>query len=258
MPLTLTNDKVTHWDIRKIAVIGPGIVGMHMAAMLAHVGAKADNSEPAEVVVVQRASKTSGWKVTAINEGRSPIGGVEPELDDVVKKSVADKRLRATSDYSEIADADVVLVCVQTDRCGPEPDYGPMFSALGELTRALQGKPAGNVPLVVFESTLAPSSMATVIREFFAAHGLHEGKDVLLGNSPNRVMPGRLVERVRSSDKLVAGLHAETPELIHRLYSQIVTEGELHRCNSLTAEIVKTLENAYRDVRIAFATELVR
>jgi len=71
-------------------------------------------------------------------------------------------------------------------------------------------------------------------------------------------MPGRLVERVRSSDKIVAGLHPITPELIQRLYSRIVTEGTLYPTNSMTAEIVKTLENAYRDVRIAFAAEVVR
>jgi UDP-N-acetyl-D-mannosaminuronic acid dehydrogenase len=100
--------------------------------------------------------------------------------------------------------------------------------------------------------------MLTVIREKFREFGLEEGKDVLLGNSPNRVMPGRLVQRVMESDKLVAGLHPVTPELIHRLYGHIVTRGKLHKTNSLTAEIVKTLENAYRDVRIAFSAEIVR
>ena len=71
-------------------------------------------------------------------------------------------------------------------------------------------------------------------------------------------MPGRLVERVRSSDKLAGGLQPQTPELIARLYDHIVTEGKVFQTNSLTAEIVKTLENAYRDVRIAFSTEIVR
>jgi UDP-N-acetyl-D-mannosaminuronic acid dehydrogenase len=71
-------------------------------------------------------------------------------------------------------------------------------------------------------------------------------------------MPGRLVERVAESDKIVAGLHPETPGLIARVYAKVVTRGALHRTNSLTAEVVKTLENAYRDVRIAYATEVVR
>ena len=71
-------------------------------------------------------------------------------------------------------------------------------------------------------------------------------------------MPGRLVERISDSDKLAGGLHPETPKLIGKLYSHIVTKGTVFQTNSLTAEIVKTLENAYRDVRIAFSTEIVR
>jgi UDP-N-acetyl-D-mannosaminuronic acid dehydrogenase len=126
------------------------------------------------------------------------------------------------------------------------------------LAESLQKKPKHKIPLVVFESTLAPSSMATVIKEHFEKYGLIEGKDILLGNSPNRVMPGRLVERVTESDKLVAGLHPETPRMINEIYKNIVTKGNLHNTNSMTAEVVKTLENAYRDVRIAFSTEIVR
>jgi UDP-N-acetyl-D-mannosaminuronic acid dehydrogenase len=257
MPLDLSHAD-TRWHVRKIGVVGPGIVGMPMAALLARARVTEGSDTPAPVTVVQRASPTSAWKVEAINAGRSPIGGVEPGLDDVVAKAAAAGLLRATHDTSELKDADVVLVCVQTDKAGFAPDYGPMFEALHQVAEALRRKPAGNVPLVVFESTLAPSSMATVMRDHFACHGLQEGRDVLLGNSPNRVMPGRLVERVESSDKIVAGLHPATPGLIQRLYRRIVTRGTLHPTNSMTAEVVKTLENAYRDVRIAFAAEVVR
>jgi UDP-N-acetyl-D-mannosaminuronic acid dehydrogenase len=69
-------------------------------------------------------------------------------------------------------------------------------------------------------------------------------------------MPGRLVERIVNSDKIIGGLRPEVPLAIQKIYSQVVTEGTLRLTNSLTAEIVKTLENAYRDVRIAFATEI--
>ncbi len=258
MPLTLVDGRPEGWSIRRIGVIGPGIVGMPMAAMLAHARIIEGSDAPARVTVVQRASPTSGWKVDAINAGKSPIGGVEPDLDRIVAESVTAGVLDATHDVADLADADVVLVCVQTDKKGFGPDYGPMFDALTGLAAALARKPAGNVPLVVFESTLAPSSMATLMRDHFARFGLVEGRDVLLGNSPNRVMPGRLVERVRGSDKIVAGLHPATPGLIRRLYARIVTEGTLHPTNSLTAETVKTLENAYRDVRIAYAAEVVR
>jgi UDP-N-acetyl-D-mannosaminuronic acid dehydrogenase len=258
MPLALRDGSPTEWRVRRIGVVGPGIVGMPMAAMLAHARIRIGEESPAVVTVVQRESTTSGWKVGAINEGRSPIGGVEPELDRLVAEAHEAGLLRATHDYGELADADVVLVAVQTDRKGDAPDYGPLMEALTALATALRRKPAGNVPVVIIESTLAPSSMATVVRAHFARHGLHDGRDLLLGNSPNRVMPGRLVERVRTSDKIVAGLHPATAGLIRQLYSHIVTEGTLHPTNSLTAEVVKVLENAYRDVRIAYAAEVAR
>ena len=244
------------WKVKKIAVIGPGIVGTPMAALLAAAGAGQD--DPPAVVVVQRRSVTSGWKVEAINRGESPIGGVEPGLQRLIADAVRDGMLRATHDYREVRDADVILVCVQTDKTGFAPDYGPLFDALSPLGEALQGRPEGHVPLVIFESTLAPSSMTTVIRDHFSSFGLEDGRDVLLGNSPNRVMPGRLVERVTTSDKIAGGLRRLTGEMIQHLYGRIVTGGKIHVTNSLTAEIVKTLENAYRDVRIAFAAEIAR
>ncbi len=258
MPLTLTGPEVGEWAVRKIAVVGPGIVGMPMAALLAHARIREGSDRAAPVVVVQRASATSAWKVDAINRGESPIGGVEPDLARIVREAFDEGLLRASHDYAETRDADVILVCVQTDKSGFAPDYGPLMEALTAVGTALQGRPAGNLPVVVIESTLAPSSMATVVREHFASFGLIEGRDVLLGNSPNRVMPGRLVERVAASDKLVAGLSPATPQLVERLYRRIVTRGTLHPTNSLTAEVVKTLENAYRDVRIAYAAEIVR
>jgi UDP-N-acetyl-D-mannosaminuronic acid dehydrogenase len=254
----MTEISPENWKIEKIAVIGPGIVGMPMAAMLANSRIKIGTDKPARVLVVQRDSPTSGWKVGAINSGKSVIGGIEPDLDRIVRETVAEGLLGATHDFTQLADADVILVCIQTDKDGLGPDYGPMFAGLTEVAKALKGKPKGKVPLLIFESTLAPSSMGTLIRDHFAGYGLEEGKDILLGNSPNRVMPGRLVERVADSDKLIGGLSPVTPTLIQKLYTLIVTKGVLHGTNSMTAEVVKTLENAYRDVRIAYAAEIVR
>lgn len=247
-----------HWKVEKIAVVGPGIVGMPMAAMLAHAKIQQGSDKPAKVIVVQRNSPTSGWKVDAINSGKSPIGGIEPELDRIVEKAVSAGLLSASHDPADLRDADVILVCVQTDKDGFQPDYGPMFQALTNIAEQLQRKPPGKIPLIIFESTLAPSTMLTLFKDHFEKYHLMEGRDILMGNSPNRVMPGRLVERVAASDKLIGGLSPATPHMIKRLYEKIVTTGELYVTNSMTAEIVKTLENAYRDVRISYSAEIVR
>jgi UDP-N-acetyl-D-mannosaminuronic acid dehydrogenase len=231
---------------------------MPMASLLANAQIRIGTDQPAKVCIIQRKSVNSGWKIDSINQGKSVIGGIEPDLDDVTRSAFEKGLLSGSSDYSNLSDADVILISVQTDKKGLEPDYGPLFEALENLGKALQKKPAGKIPLIVFESTLAPTTMDTLIREHFKKYGLEEGKDILLGNSPNRVMPGRLVERIIKSDKLAGGLSPITPSLIHALYKNIVKEGEVFQTNSLTAEIVKTLENAYRDVRIAFSAEIVR
>ena len=251
-------EELKNWRVDKIGVIGPGIVGMPMAAMLAYSKIKIGRDRPAEVAVVQRNSTTSGWKVKSINEGKSVIGGIEPELDKLVSSSVEDGLLYASGSYEILSDADVILVCVQTDKDGLKPDYGPLFEALTKTAEVLRKKKSKNAPLIIIESTLAPSTMETIIKPFFAKYGLIEGKDIFLGNSPNRVMPGRLVERIKSSDKIIAGLDPRTPLMINEIYSNIVTEGKLYKTNSLTAEVVKTFENAYRDVRIAYSAEIAR
>lgn len=244
-------------QISKTVVVGPGIVGMPMAALLADATRRLDKPQ-GEVVVIQRNSPTSGWKVGAINRGESPIGGVEPGLDHLVKENAKAGTLRAAHTYEEAGDADAILVCVQTDKDGIGPDYGPLFEALHGIGKALAASPVRKAPLLVIESTLAPSSMQSIVLPLFESYGLKDGETIFLGNSPNRVMPGRLVERVAAADKIVGGLLPETREKIVALYSRIVTAGTLLPTSSLTAEVVKTLENAYRDVRIAFAAELVR
>ncbi|MBK8251002.1 MAG: nucleotide sugar dehydrogenase [Gemmatimonadetes bacterium] len=241
----------------RTVVVGPGIVGMPMAALLADATRRLD-AEPGEVVVVQRASRTSGWKVDAINRGESPIGGVEPALDALVATNAAAGTLRATHTYDVCGAAHLILVCVQTDRKDLSPDYGPLFEALHGIAAALAAAPDRKAPLLVIESTLAPSTMESVIAPLFATYGLQEGRDIHLGNSPNRVMPGRLVERVAAADKLVGALAPETARRIAAIYARIVTGGRLWETTSTAAEIVKTLENAYRDVRIAFAAEVAR
>lgn len=255
---SITPIDLQSWKIEKIGIIGPGIVGMPMACLLANAKIRIGSENPAKVIIIQRKSINSGWKVDSINQGKLIIGGIEPNLNEITKNAVENGLLSASSDYSLLSDADVILISVQTDKKGLEPDYGPLFGALEDLGNALKNKPFDKVPLIIFESTLAPTTMDTLIRAHFKKFGMEEGKDILLGNSPNRVMPGRLVERIIKSDKLAGGLSPITPKLINKLYKNIVLEGEVFITNSLTAEIVKTLENAYRDVRIAFSAEIAR
>ncbi len=238
--------------VRKAAVVGAGVVGVPMAALLAAAPGGPD------VVLIQRPSPSSAWKVDAVNRGLNPLGGIEPDLPELIARTVAAGRLRAAADPAAAADAEAVLVCVQTDKAGREPDYGPLLGALDGLAPVLAGRRRDHPVLLIIESTLAPSSLASVIGPRLASRGLVDGRDIDLGHSPNRVMPGRLVERIRSGDKIVSGLRPETTERILDLYRAFIPAGQLQPTDALTAETVKTLENAERDVRIAYSAEAAR
>jgi UDP-N-acetyl-D-mannosaminuronic acid dehydrogenase len=244
--------------VREIAVVGPGTVGLPMAALLASAELWAPDGMPTRVTVVQRPSTSSGWKVGAINAGRSPVGALEPAIDELVAQGAGSGRLRATTQYADIRDADLVLVCVQTERKGAAPDYTHLLEALHGVATALANRTSASVPLVVIESTLAPTTLQTVVRPLFAQHGLEEGRHVLLAHSPSRVTRGGMVERIASTDKLIGTLSPETGPRVAAVYARVVTRGSLQCTNATTAEVVKTLENASRDVRLAYAAEVAR
>jgi UDP-N-acetyl-D-mannosaminuronic acid dehydrogenase len=244
--------------LREIAVIGAGVVGVPLAALFAAAELWAPDGKPTRVTLVQRASSSAGWKVGAINAGRSPVGGLEPALDELVAQGAGGGRLRATSDLADVRDADVVIVCVQTGRRGMAPEYGHLLDALHGVAGALRQRTVGSVPLVVVESTLAPTTMQTVVRPLFAQHGLEEGRDLFLAHSPNRLVRGAVAERFAATDKLVGAFAPEASRRLAGIYGRIVTRGTLHCTDPTTAEVVKTLENAARDVRLAYAAEVAR
>jgi len=243
--------------VREIAVVGPGTIGMPVAALLANTELWAPDGSPTRVTVVQRASTSSGWKVGAINAGRSPVDALEPALDQLVAQGAGSGRLHATTEYRDIRDADVIIVCVQSGRHAMAPDYTALFEALHGVADALTLRSADARALIVIESTLAPATLLIEVRALFSAHGLEEGRDVLLAHAPVRTVSGKAVESVIAGDRLIGSLTPDTAREVANIYSRIV-HGTLHCTNSMTASVVKTLENAVRDVRIAYAAEVAR
>lgn len=85
--------------------------------------------------------------------------------------------------------------------------------------------------------------------------GLRAGKDFLLGVCPERVMPGRLLGNIETMNRVCGGMTIDASEVMVALYRHIV-HADLDLADDITAELVKTTENAYRDVQIAFANEV--
>ena len=224
-----------------VAVVGMGYVGLPVACRFAQAGFSVIGLDVEDA------------RVAKVNQGICPIEGIEPGLAELVSETVATGRLRATTDPAALAEARVALIAVQTpvDDETSKPVYRALRSALKSVGSWMQ---AGT--LVVIESTLAPGTMNGLVRPLLeTTSGLTAGTDFWVGHCPERVMPGKLLHNLSTCDRVVGGMTPEVAGTMVALY-RFVVSGELDPTDLLTAELVKTGENAYRDVNIAFANEM--
>ncbi|MBN1179245.1 MAG: nucleotide sugar dehydrogenase [Anaerolineae bacterium] len=245
-----------------IVVIGMGYVGIPCAALLADVpGFK--------VTGVQRRSERSGWKIECLNNGECPFDGDEPGLAELLHRVAVEKQtFRVTDDYAVCRDADAILIDVQTPTDG---DHAPHYESLREVS-AEAGRYLQPGTLVIIESTVAPGTTQHVVQPILeqtsglAAGSPHPpapspeirrggGRNFYLAFSYERVMPGKLLEYITDFPRVVGGVDEESTRRAVALYRHIVRK-EITPADVLTAEMAKVVENAYRDVNIAFANEV--
>ncbi|MCX6777542.1 MAG: nucleotide sugar dehydrogenase [Candidatus Micrarchaeota archaeon] len=225
----------------KVCVIGMGYVGIPVAVEIANAGFDCVGIE------------LDGKKVSALNSGKYPIAGDEPGIAEAVDKAHSSGKFRASSDYSECKDADFIVVCVQTPLADDsrKPNYTYLRGALESA-----GKKMKKGVVVIVESTLAPGTMQKVaIPSLEKASKLKAGVDFGLVHCPERVRPGALLHNLRNMHRVIGGIDEKSAKKAMEFYSKFI-RGNLYESDMLTAEIVKTAENTYRDVEIAFANEL--
>ncbi|HEX7974912.1 MAG TPA: nucleotide sugar dehydrogenase [Anaerolineales bacterium] len=223
-----------------MAIIGLGYVGLPVACEFSRAGFDVLGVE----LLFDRVEK--------INAGISPIDGNEPGLAELLSEVVGKRKLRATSNYRDLRQSDIILICVETPVDSQNaPNYEALRSALSDLGQVLQ--PGA---LVIIESTIAPGTMRGMALPLLVERsGLKLNEGFFLGNCPERVMPGKLLANLRHVSRVVGGMTPETAEVMAALYRNIV-QADLDLTDCVTAELVKTAENAYRDVQIAFANEV--
>jgi UDP-N-acetyl-D-mannosaminuronic acid dehydrogenase len=229
-----------------VVVIGMGYVGIPCATLLADVPGF-------QVTGVQRRSERSGWKIECLNAGNCPFEGDEPGLAELIHRVAVEKKsFRVTDDYAVCKEADVILIDVQTPTDG---DHVPHYDSLREVC-AQVGRYLRPGALVVIESTVAPGAIQSVVQPILEREsGLKGGQDFCLAFSYERVMPGKLLEYITDFPRVVGGIDEEDTRRAVELYRHIVKQ-EITPTDVLTAEMAKVVENAYRDVNIAFANEV--
>jgi UDP-N-acetyl-D-glucosamine/UDP-N-acetyl-D-galactosamine dehydrogenase len=229
--------------IETVGLIGLGYVGLPLAMALARGGLR-------KVVGFD----ISAPRVAELTRGHDRTREVTP---DQLKSALAGPFSATTDDRAlDALDAYIVTVPTPVDAAN-QPDLAPLHGACRTLGAVLARRAAGAPPIVVFESTVYPGVTEDICGPAIeAASGRRAGRDFLLGYSPERINPGDRTHTVDRIAKVVAGQTPEVAQRLAALYGR-VTSGGIHIAPTIrTAEAAKVIENAQRDLNIAFINEV--
>jgi len=225
----------------KISVIGLGYIGLPTAAILATRGI--------DVVGVDVNEKA----VAIINQGNVHIE--EPDLDILVRAAVTSGKLKALT-VPETADAFIIAVPTPF-KDEHIPDLSYIEAAAKAIAPVLQ---KGN--LIILESTSPVGSteqLSTWLGNYRSdlkfPHESGDEADIHIAHCPERVLPGKVLTELIENDRVIGGISPTCAERAKDLYKSFVS-GECIITDARTAEMAKLVENAFRDVNIAFANEL--
>jgi len=217
----------------RIAVIGLGYVGLPLA------------------LAISRHFPTTGFDIHAgriaeLVSGIDRTGEVEPTA---LKSST----LKLSSDPASMTGADVFIVTVPTPvDADNKPDLGPVLNACRSV-----GKVMAAGAIVVFESTVYPGVTETICGpELERVSGLACGRDFFLGYSPERMNPGDREHTVERIVKVVAGQTQQVADTLAAIYGSVTQAGVFRAASIRVAEAAKAIENAQRDINIAFINEV--
>lgn len=221
-----------------IGVIGLGYVGLPLIVEFGLKGFKGIGFE------------VDKKKADDINAGRSYIVDVS---DENVKKCVDAGKLTATTDFSKLADCDVIIICVPTPlRKTKDPDMSYIIAAGEEIQKYMR-----RGQLVILESTTYPGTTDEVLQPMFEEKGFKLDEDFLLAFSPERVDPGNPQFQTHNIPKVVGGVTKDSTEVASLLYGQIVEN--VHSVSSArVAEACKLWENTFRAINIGMANEMAK
>ncbi|MDF2906309.1 MAG: capL [Herbinix sp.] len=217
----------------KIAVIGLGYVGLPIAVAFAK---KVD-------VIGFDINKA---KIDTYRQGSDPTKEVgEEELKKVV--------IEFTAEEARLRNAKFHIIAVPTPlKVDNSPDFEPLKSACHIVGRNL-------IPgaYIIFESTVYPGATEEICIPILEKEsGMKCGADFKVGYSPERINPGDKIHRFHTIIKVVSGSDEEALEVIAKVYEMVVEAGVYRASSIKVAEAAKAIENAQRDINIAFMNEL--
>lgn len=220
----------------EICVLGMGYIGLPTASMLATSGYRVMGVDICERVV------------HTLNSGNIHIE--EPGLKTLVQAAINSGNLKA---YTEAQMADVYIIAVPTPVNEHKiPDLSCITNAATAIRPLLK-----KGDLVILESTSPPGTTEEFLVPIFEETGLVIGEELFLAYCPERVLPGKIIKELIQNTRIIGGINEKSALKAREIYKSFA-EGEIKITNSTTAEMVKVMENTYRDVNIALANELAK
>ena len=222
--------------MNKLCILGLGYIGLPTASMFA----------------------TNGFQVVGVDVNPQVLsilrdGGVhiqEPGLGSMVQAAISSGHLQLSSEPEQ---ADVFIIAVPTPITpDKKADMSFVASAAHSIVSHLR---SGN--LVMLESTSPPGTTKDTVSPILEGSGLKAGTDFLLAYSPERVMPGHILDEMVSNARIIGGINPASAQAALDLYATVV-KGEILLTDCTSAEIVKLMENTFRDVNIALANEFAQ
>lgn len=219
-----------------VGIVGLGYVGLPLAVEFAEAGFNVIGLD------------LDANKVNQLNRGESYIIDIPTErMAPLVKAG----RLRATTQYADLATADTVSICVPTPlRKTKDPDMSYVISSVNSVAEICH---AGM--LVVLESTTYPGTTDEIVIPQLKSKGFTPGVDVFIAFSPERIDPGNPKYGVRNTPKVVGGVTPACVEVTQALYGSAVDK-VVGVSSPTAAEMVKLLENTFRAVNIGLVNEM--
>jgi UDP-N-acetyl-D-galactosamine dehydrogenase len=221
----------------RIVVIGLGYVGLPLAVALA---------------------KT--FDVTGLDIARRRVEELcagHDRTNEVEESELAASTLRITADASDCGGADIYIITVPTPvDSDNQPDLRPVIGATEAVAAMLD---AARQPIIVYESTVYPGVTEEICGPLLErVSGLERGRDFFLGYSPERINPGDREHTVDRIVKVVAGENEVVTERLAALYGAVTSAGTFRAASIKAAEAAKVIENAQRDINIAFMNEITQ
>ena len=229
------NKKIKNKQL-KIAVVGLGYVGFPLAIEFA--------KKKIKVVGIE----IDADRLKSILQRKSYISDISSQE---LKTILANGYFKASGDFAQIAQVDVVLICVPTPLKGKQlPDISFIKNAVNQIALHLK-----NGALVILESTTYPGTTEEEILPIFQNRGFRHGKDFYLCFSPERIDPGNQKFPVHKIPKVIGGISPGATQQAMAVY-KIIIKQIVPVSSARAAETVKLLENTFRLINIGLIDEL--